>query len=161
MQHLWDALFQLINFAILAWVVVKFGKKPVVDMIENRRREVTRLIDESETRRKEALASLEETRQQLATADGEIALIASRASEMGEALKKDLVATAQKEAERLRLNTKEAIALETRMAIADIRQEVINQAFEGAAADFASLPPETHERLIQDFARKVGEECAK
>ena len=43
----WNIYFALINFAILVFFLVKFGKKIVVDMIEGNRQKISRELDEA------------------------------------------------------------------------------------------------------------------
>ena len=41
----WNIVYALINFAILAFVLVKFGKKMVVDMINGNRQQISDALD--------------------------------------------------------------------------------------------------------------------
>lgn len=153
----WEGIFQLLNFAILAYVVVRFGKKPIKDGLEAHSNEIARLVNDAEARLQGAKAALEANEKALKGAEVEVSEILKRAESMQENFRREIQEAAQKEAERLHASAKENIALETQMAIAALRREVILQAADKAGQDLGSLDENTQKRLVSDFARKVGE----
>ena len=68
----WNIVYALINFAILAFVLVKFGKKTVLGMIEGNRRKISEELDaakaaeDTETLCAASSRSLEQHRHELA-----------------------------------------------------------------------------------------------
>lgn len=153
----WEGIFQLLNFAILAFMVVHFGKKPIQDGLEAHSNEIARLINDAETRLQGAKVALEASGKALKGAETEVSEILKRAESMQENFRREIQEAAHKEAERLQASAKENIALETQMAIAALRREVIAQAALKATQDLGSLDENTQKRLVSEFARKVGE----
>lgn len=150
-------LFQLLNFAILAGVLVYFGKKPIQQGLEARSDEIARLVSDAEARLKGAKEALDIHLQSLEGTQAEVSEILSRANSMKENFKKEIQEAAAREAIRLKVSAQESVALETRMAIAALRREVVAQATARATRELASLDQGEQTRLVADFARKVGE----
>ncbi|HEY9765093.1 MAG TPA: ATP synthase F0 subunit B [Chroococcales cyanobacterium] len=151
-----EAAFQLFNFLVLAWLLVRFGKQPIRAMLEAKSLEVSAAIRQGEESKRLSEMALAESLTREEAARVEVVEIAQRAEAMGKDLKKEIEGSLQREAERIRQNTREAILLETRLAVAELRQETIAQAFEQAEGKLSNLDEETHSRLLLDFARKAG-----
>ncbi|HBN09729.1 MAG TPA: hypothetical protein DD435_14110 [Cyanobacteria bacterium UBA8530] len=156
-EKILEAAFQLFNFLVLAWLLVRFGKPPIRAMLEAKSLEVAANIRQGEESRKTSEMALAEAKNREEAAMVEVVEIARRAETMGKDLKKEIEASLQQEAERIRQNTREAILLETRLAVAELRQETIAKAFGQAEERLSNLDEETHSRLLLDFARKAGQ----
>lgn len=111
----WTLALQTINALVLIWLLSRFLFRPVADMIEARRAEARRLLDEAEARRKaadeerakaeadeRALAAERGQKLQQAAAEGEKQKAAILAAARAEADKLHAQATAEIERERTR-----------------------------------------------------------
>lgn len=106
----WTLALQAINVLVLVWILSRFLFRPIAAIVETRRAEANKLLDEARAVKAEAeverTAAHEEVERQLRDRDAAMASIASEA----EAQKTVLLATARDEAARLRAAAEAEIA---------------------------------------------------
>ena len=61
----YDYVMRWLNFVILAFLLVKFGKNPLMNVLRQRKQELQREIKRAEEQQKKAEAKADEVRQQL------------------------------------------------------------------------------------------------
>jgi len=62
----WDLAWKILNFLVLAFLIVKMAKQPLKDFISNQRQAISEQLAEMEERKKEALAEQEKITQMTA-----------------------------------------------------------------------------------------------
>jgi F-type H+-transporting ATPase subunit b len=168
----WTLLFQTINFLILVWLLQRFLYRPVLAVIDRRRRETDSLVDAAKQARAEAETErqgLQTERQAMGTARD--ALLAEAKRDADEVRTK-LVADARREVERLLADARVKIAQEREDAAADLRRHAATLAiglaghvlgevahddlddafFDAAVASLGRLPPDEIASLRQAIA---------
>lgn len=137
----WSTLtLQLINFAILVWLLQRFLYRPVLRMLDERR---TALLGEqaqaaSETEAvKRQLADLQAQRAGLA---GERAAALARTEEEGRALLAARRAQAQREADGLLEEGRRTLAREREQAAQELRRAALDLAADMASRVLAQIP---------------------
>jgi F-type H+-transporting ATPase subunit b len=140
---------QLINFTILLVVLRLFLYKPVLRLLDERRRRIQEGVEAAAAAAAAATQSETESRRALeqARAEGQEAI--ARAQDAAARLREELETRARAEAEQIVARAREEIALERDQAIEQLRRE-----FAGLAIDAAervieqSLDRQAHQRLI-------------
>lgn len=114
----------LIAFGIIFAVAWKFALPALQATIEKRQAAVRTDLEAAEKSKVEAESLLEDYRTQVAGAKGEASDIVAQARDDGEAVKADIIARAEAEADQIRAKASEEIVSERERATADLRRQV-------------------------------------
>lgn len=119
------AIYTLIVFGILVFVLSKIAWKPMLEAAQARETAITQAVEQAEKARAEAEALLNEHRQRLAKADEEVRQILDRARNEAEKLREELLAKARAETDEIKRQAQEEIER--------ARDEALREFFERAA----------------------------
>lgn len=146
-----------IAFIIMAFILVKFGKKPVTEAFHRRTQNVADELAEAESTRVAAEAERDRIKTALADADAEKARIIEDARRTADALTADIAARADADVATLRERAAIDLAATRAQAQADLSGELSRLAL-GAAEEVvtSSLDADAQQRLIDDYIRQVG-----
>ncbi|MBI3932076.1 MAG: F0F1 ATP synthase subunit B [Acidobacteria bacterium] len=151
----------LVLFAIFAFVLAKFGWKPLLHVIEEREKSVREAVEGAEKANAEAQSLLDKHRELVKEAGRERDEIMKRALKEAEQLKAELAATARSESEQILVRAKEQIEREKNQAIRELRGHVADLAMEAAAKIVtASLTPEAQRKLVDDFLKALPKQAS-
>lgn len=151
-------LWQVVNFLILLFILKKFAYKPLLNMLDERKKSIEDAINNAETAKVEAEKLRKDYESRLAEAKQEAQDIIAKATKLGEEMKKDIVTNAQEEATKAIQRAQEEIAREKDQAIAALRNEVATLAVMAAGKVLGkAVSVEDHQKLVQDFVSEVGD----
>lgn len=147
----------IVAFLILLAILVKFGW-PLFDKVLVTRENTIRLaLEQAEEARIEGERVLGEYKKQLDQARQESATIIAEAKQAGEAIRSDMTAQAQAEAEQIVAKAREAIEVEKKAAIGDLQSSVADLTVAAMTRvigeDFSDAD---HRRLIERSLEEVG-----
>lgn len=154
----WDLFKQVVNFAILAGVLVYFLKKPLAAFLKERSETLRKSIEDAARAREEAAAKLSAVEARVARLAEEIegmnrkmdAEAAEEASRIRE--------TAEAEIERVRTQARFAAGQEVKKAREALRREAAGLSIEAAEEIVRkTITPEDQERLVRENVEKIGE----
>lgn len=117
-------LAQFINFAILVFVLWKFGYKPVLNLLKERQDKISKGIEDAQKATEKLAEISEQEKQVLKEAKIEAAKIIDQAKEDGEKRKKELVAKAKEEVKQIIDQEKVKIKAERQEAMNQVKKEV-------------------------------------
>lgn len=140
---------QLVNFTILLVVLRAFLYKPVLRVLDERKRRIQEGIDRAAEAATAANASETEARRALdeARAEGQQAI--ARAQDAAARLREELETRARADAEAIVTRAREEVALERDQAIEALRREFADLAIVAAERVISqSLDRQAHQRLI-------------
>jgi F-type H+-transporting ATPase subunit b len=145
-------LAAVLNFGILAFIYVYFGRKPLANALVTRREGVSKQIEEAqkikheaEARQKQYTAKLEDLGTELATTKASLA-----AAGAGE--KARIVREAEEKAARMEKDAAFLLEQERKQVQLDLQREAVNAALAEAEALLRSkLTPADQERLAEEF----------
>jgi F-type H+-transporting ATPase subunit b len=123
-----DLVMRWLNFVIIAFVLVKFGRKPIKDFLENRKEEIDYKIKKFEKQKQAAEEKIEETAKMLENSRDRLEKIKKRIVEDGEKKKQHIIAQAQQESRILLEGTQRKIQNQIVEARNLIRSELIDSA---------------------------------
>lgn len=147
----------VINFGILMWIFVRFGKGPVLSGLKERRNKVKREIDEAQRMKKEAAARAKKYQKQLENLDEELdatkkALIAAAATD-----KERIVREAEEKAARMERDAKSLLESEVKQTRLDLTRETADLAMSAAEELLRSrITRADQERLAEDFLHQLA-----
>ena len=151
-------LWQVVNFLILLFLLKKFAYKPILDMLDERKKSIEDAINNAETAKNEAEKMRKEYETRLAEAKQEAQEIMAKATKLGEEMKREIVDNAQSEATKAIQKAQEEINREKDQAIAALRDEVAVLAVMAAGQVLGkTISVEDHEKLVKEFVSEVGD----
>ncbi len=152
-----DWLPRLINFAIIAGVVIYFGRKPVRDLFKNRSAEIAKALQESKEARERAVAALADMERKVKDLEAEVANMVADAQARGEKDRQALVAEAAKTAADIQAQVKQSIDIEVQKAKTALAAEAAMLSVDLAERKIQEkINTQDHERIVKEYVAKVG-----
>lgn len=152
MNFIWHCL----NFSILAFVLFKFLKKPIVEGLSNRTQSIKNAFGELDAKRIDAERKYKEYEDKLKDLDAEAQKIFKSFIEQGEAEKEKIISQAKETAERIKSQADLYVQQEIAKARISLQREVSELAVK-MSEDIISknLTSDDHQRLIIEYLEKV------
>jgi len=152
-----DWLPRLVNFAIIASVVVYFTRKPIRDFFAGRSAEIEKAMQDSKETRERAVAALAEMERQVKDLDAEMGRLIADAQARGEKDKQALIAEGGKVAQDVQAQVKLGIEIELQKAKSALAVEASLLSLELAEGSIKSkISGQDHERIVKEYITKVG-----
>ena len=153
--------WEIISFAILLFLLVRYVFPPLRDQINKRQREIEGSIDEAQKTRAEAQELLTEYRRQINEARGEARQILDESRKQGEAQRERAKKEAREEADRIIERARTEIDRERETAIRGVRQEVADMVVVATERVLRrSIQRDDHDRLISDALDSLESDVA-
>ena len=149
-------IWTFVLFVLFAFVLTKFGWKPMLAMIEEREKGIRDSVEGAQRASTEAQALLAQHQELLREGGRQREEIVKRAMADAEQLRADLSAQARAEAEDIVRKAREQIDREKRLAIQELRGQVADLAVEAASRIVtSSLTPDAQRKLVSEFIDKL------
>ena len=144
-------IWTIVCFLIALFVLKRYAFGPIQKMIDARREQIRRSLEEAEHAREEARRLLEEHKKLIGQARSEAEQILAEARRTGEAMEHRMREETETERQRRIEETRREIAAETARALEKIRTEVADLTLEATAIVVGrKLDPETDRELITE-----------
>ncbi len=151
-----NLIWWTVNFVLLVFILVKFGKAPVSQMFRERRESIEGRLEELEAKRREAEARYREYEHRLSGLEEEARQIMEAFVEQGEKEKARIIAEAKETAERIKQQAEFYVQQELEKARQQLREEVADLAVKMAEDIIKkNITPEDQKRLVGEFIEKV------
>jgi F-type H+-transporting ATPase subunit b len=153
-----DFALRILNFAIMAAILFKLLKKPVVNFLASRRENIDKALAELEQKKQEAEAKLSEYKGKLAVLERETEKIVAEYVQEGEIEKQKIISAAEKQALYVRQQAEVAIQQEVKSAKDKLQAEIAELSV-AAAEDILrkNIEAQDQQRLVQEFMTRVVE----
>jgi F-type H+-transporting ATPase subunit b len=152
----YDLIMRYLNFLILAAVLYKFGRKPLLGFLNNQKNEVAATIDNLEARKQEALEKIKQSQEHLKANKKNLAEISDRIAAEGLQRKQQIIEQAQNESQLMLQAAQAKIEGNLRDTVERLKAELVEAATEKAAEKLpAMLGTQDHERLFQQWLEAV------
>jgi F-type H+-transporting ATPase subunit b len=150
-------LWQMLNFAALLFLLIKFGGPAVKKALAARHTQIKTDLASAAEARTAAQARFEQQGKRLAALESEIATIVAGIKQEAEAEKTRLIAMAEERARRIREECEFIIEQQVKQAEEDLRREVAAQAVALAEKIVrAQLGAQDQQRLVDTFVGDVA-----
>ncbi len=157
--NFWTALFTLLKFLALFFVLKKFLFKPVLEMIQTRQKEIDDMYSDADNAQASAKAMEAEYRQKLSAATQTSERIMKEAVERGQHREEEIIRAANAEAGAILDKAAADIALEKKKAINDAKNEISDMAMAIAEKVVGrELNGEDQAKLVDDFINELGDQ---
>ena len=157
--NFWTALFTLLNFLALFFVLKHFLVGPVIKIIQDRQKEIDDMYNAADNAEKQAKAMEAEYQQKLAVASETGERIVKEAVARGQAREEEILRQANAEASAIMDKAVADIAMEKKKAINDAKDEISGIAIAIAEKVVCrELNAEDQADLVDSFIAKLGDE---
>lgn len=147
----------LFNFALLIWIYVRFGKKPIKESLETRRAEIAKEIEEAQRMKKEAKGRAKKYQALLAGLAEELEATKQALVEAGKADKDRIVREAEEKAVRMRKDAVFMLDQEVRQMKVDLVKETVDGAIAAAEELLKKrITQADQERLADEFLMQLS-----
>jgi F-type H+-transporting ATPase subunit b len=149
-------LWTVVLFGLFAFVLTKFGWKPLLAMIEEREKGIREAVGSAEKANEEAQRLLAQHQELIREAGRQREEIMKRALADAETVRADLVTQAKAESDRMVQRAKDQIDREKKLAIQELRSQVADLAVEAASRIVkSSMTPEAQKKLVHEFIENL------
>jgi F-type H+-transporting ATPase subunit b len=149
-------LAAVLNFGLLAFILYRFGKKPVAEALVKRKQAIMGEIDNAEKLEEDSRRRLEEYKRKLALLDETLAELKAEYAAQAEAEKKALLTELEERRARMRRDAEFRIEQELKAARAELLQEAVRGAVAAAERILQKEATEQDlERLAEDYLHAI------
>jgi len=152
-----EVIPMLVGFLVLLLILWKFGWPVIIKSLDGRVTRIKDSIEQAENARMESAKLLEEHKAQLDDAKRQAAQIIAEAKQSGEAVKAEITAKAQVEAEAMIAKARVAIETEKKAAIAELQGSVAELSVSVAGRLIGQdLSEGDHRKMIEHYLSEAG-----
>jgi F-type H+-transporting ATPase subunit b len=152
-----DWLPRLVNFVIIASVVVYFSRKPIRDFFANRSAEIAKAMQDSREARERSVAALADMERKIKEMEAETGRMVADAQSRGEKDRQALIDEGRKVAQDIEAQVKQGIDVELHKAKAALAAEASILSLDLAEGRIKEkISGQDHERIVKEYISKVG-----
>ncbi|MFA5160632.1 MAG: F0F1 ATP synthase subunit B [Elusimicrobiales bacterium] len=146
----------LVNFALLVYLLGKFGWRPAVRALEMREHKIREDVQAAQQARLAAESAKAEVEARLRKIETEAQSAIARAAALGEKEKAALLEAARKQAEGIAASARRSLEAEKDRLVAELRGEVAGLSIAAAERILAKeVDKASGERAVEEFLSKV------
>jgi F-type H+-transporting ATPase subunit b len=150
------------NFGLLAFIVYRFGKKPISEALKKRKQTIMGDIENATRLRKEAEARLEEYEDRFERIEETLGQLKAEYAAQADIEKKHILAEAEERRARMRRDAEFRIEQELKSAKVELLEEAVIGAVKAAEEIVRQrATTQDQERLAQDYLKSVPEAIAR
>ena len=150
----------LINFVVLAVLLRSFLYKPVLTMLEERKRKIQESLEQADKVRQEAGVQRTEFQRELEDARKSSQETANRIAQETEKMRASFLEAARQEADQIKDQARQQFELERQQAMTDLQRQVADLAVEIARkviGQTVAVDDHAQRQLIRQFLQEAGE----
>lgn len=157
--NFWTALFTLLNFLALFFVMKRFLVGPVLKIIHDRQQEIDDMYADAGTAQANAQALEAEYKEKLSVASATGERIVKEAVARGQAREEEIIRAANAEAGAIMDKAAADIAMEKKKALNDAKDEISGMAMAIAEKVVGrELNQADQAKLVDDFINELGDQ---
>lgn len=152
-----EILTQIVAFLILLWVMKKVAWKPLLALLDERRKRIQDAFDGIEAQRREIETMKADYEKRFALIGEQARLKIQEAMAEGRGLASEIQEKARQEAREILERSKQSIEIEIGKARIELKDVIVSltlQATENLLRE--KLDPAEHKRMITEFLEEVG-----
>ena len=155
-RPIYDLVMRWVNFLILVFILVKFGRKPLKNFLKQRQQDITGQIEELEQEKADVLAEVNAKLKAIDDSQVRFENMKARIMRHGEKRKQEIIEAGKKESAILIDGAKRKIQNQIYSAQDQLRTELIDAAFDIA---LEKLPPLVNDadnkRKLEEFYSQI------
>ena len=153
----WDYIMRWVNFAILAGLIVKYARVPLINFLKDKRAETASAFQRFEAQKQQAEEKIREGQILLAASKQRLELIQERIVSEGKKRKEDMIREAQQESRLMLSAARTRIGHHIHETAMAIKNELIDAAFQKALDKLPQAITEAdQQRLLNQWMDEAG-----
>ncbi|MDB9823054.1 ATP synthase F0 subunit B [Deltaproteobacteria bacterium] len=158
-RKIWDNVMLWVNFGILVFLFMKFGKKPLMDFLLGERKKIEEKIDTIGDQVKKAKSLMEAEADKLAGIDERIKEMWEYIVEVGKKVKEKTINKAELTARRMIDDAKNEAHYKLEIAKKRFGEEMLDMAISLAVKEMKKgVSEEDHEKIVNQFTIGLSNE---
>lgn len=150
-------LASTINFAVLAWILYRFGKKPLAEALVKRRQAIMADIDTATRLKEDAETRLEEYEDKIENIEAKLKEVRDEYAAQAAVEEKHLLAEAEERRVRMRKDAEFRIEQELKAARAELLREAVVNAVAAAEELVAKqIAQKDMDKMSSDYLASIG-----
>lgn len=155
-RPIYDLVMRWVNFLILAFVIVKFGRAPLMNFLRGEEERIDNDIRELEQEKEKALKKVKETEKMLSASHEHSKVITDRIVQQGERKRQAIIEEAQKESRLMIKNAQRKADSMLLTAKERFRAELVDEAiFVATERLTAEITPKDGEKMVQNYMASI------
>jgi F-type H+-transporting ATPase subunit b len=151
------SLFTIFAFALFLWVLGKLAWKPMIEGLDKRESGIRKAIEDAEENRRKSEALLADYQKKLRETEQTVQAMVAEARRDAERTGKDLIASAQKEVDQIRIRAREEIRQAKDTALAEVFSQVNSQVILAAEQVLGrALADADQDRLVSEALAHIS-----
>ena len=156
-RRAWDTVWLFINFGILVFFIVKFGRKPITDFITQRGSEISQSLEKAQALLEKAKAEYKESEERLAGLKQRVAELEAFQKKEAERARQRILEEAEQSSKKILAEAREVAETEIKKAWADAKAELVDMAIEEAEKMIREkIEVEDEIRIIREYVDKLS-----
>lgn len=149
---------QVLSFLLLVWILAKFAWKPLMAMMEERRKFIESSLKQAEQERQQAEQIKREYQEEMRKARQEAQDVIAKATKASEERAVEILAQAKEEADKIKKSALVDIERERDRAISEVKAQVAELSISVAEKIIRQkLDLSGQEQMIEQFIQEVGD----
>jgi F-type H+-transporting ATPase subunit b len=156
-RSVYDLIMRWVNFALLAFVIVKFARRPLKNFLDGKSKDIAVQIRGLEEEKEQLLQKVRDAQKDLETNAARLEEVKQRIVRMGERRKQEIIAEAQKESRIIMDSAQQKIEGQIIRARNTLRAEMVDAATEKAHKKLPGLvTADDNQKLLEQFLFQVA-----
>jgi F-type H+-transporting ATPase subunit b len=152
----YDLIFRWINFGIIVFLVVKYGKTPIMNFLRGQKEKLAQELKRLEDKKQGVSENIEETLKTIDESEVRFAELKERIVRQGEKKKEAIIQTAQNQSKTMLEDAKRRIDTHFMQAKNKFRAEMIDRAIDLAMERLSKeITAEDNEKLTIEYLTLV------
>jgi F-type H+-transporting ATPase subunit b len=158
-RPIYDLILRYINFGIIVFVIVKYGKTPIMNFLRGQKEKLAKEIQQLEDEKENVASQVKEMVKTIDESEERFEELKERIVDQGEKKKAEIIQAAQAHSESMILDAKRRIQSHFLQAKHDFRAELIDAAVDLALERFPKeMTPEDDEKFTREFLTSTATE---
>ncbi|GMQ80022.1 MAG: hypothetical protein BMS9Abin03_491 [Thermodesulfobacteriota bacterium] len=151
-RPIYDLILRWINFGIIAFVIVKYGKTPMMNFLRGQKDKLAQEINRLENEEEDIKAKIKETLKIVDESEIRFSELKDRIVQQGKKKKIEIIESAQNQSKMMLEDAKRRIATYFLQAKNEFRAELIDRAMDIALEQLpVEITPEDNEKFTRVF----------
>ncbi len=147
----------VVNFAILCFILYRFGRKPLAEALVKRKQSIMAEIDNATRLKEEAETRLADYEEKLENIHDKLEEVRAEYAAQGEAERRHILEEAEERRSRMRRDAEFRIDQELKTARTELLREAVEKAVAGAEKTLRErIQASDHEKLAEDYLKSIG-----
>jgi F-type H+-transporting ATPase subunit b len=151
-RPMYDLILRWLNFGIIAFVIVKYGKTPIMNFLRGQKDKLAQEINRLENEKEDAKAKIKETLKAVDESEIRFSELKDRIIQQGEKKKLEIIESAQNQSKMMLEDAKRRVDTHFLLAKNEFRAELIDRAMDMAMERLPKeITPDDNDKFTRLF----------